>query len=75
MNDYPKLAVWPDGYYMTANEFTAGMEKSHQVIAINTDPRARIFQFADLGVVGDVHAILPRLTERIEEEQHGVQDS
>ncbi|UCC63814.1 MAG: carboxypeptidase regulatory-like domain-containing protein, partial [Anaerolineae bacterium] len=24
MNDYPKLAVWPDGYYMTANQFSAG---------------------------------------------------
>ena len=52
-----------------ANEFTAGMEKSQWVIAINTDPRARIFRFADLGVVGDVHQILPRLTERIEEEK------
>ena len=52
-----------------ANEFTAGMEKSQWVIAINTDPRARIFRFADLGVVGDVHQILPRLTERIEKEK------
>ncbi|MCU0579785.1 MAG: electron transfer flavoprotein subunit alpha/FixB family protein [Desulfobacterota bacterium] len=58
-----------------ANEFTAGMEKSQQVIAINTDPRARIFQFADLGVVGDVHVILPRLAERIEKEKHGGQDT
>jgi len=24
MNDYPKLGVWPDGYYMTANQFTGG---------------------------------------------------
>lgn len=24
LNDYPKLAVWPDAYYMTANQFTAG---------------------------------------------------
>jgi len=57
-----------------ANEFTAGMEKSQQVIAINTDPRARIFRFADLGIIGDVHEILPRLTERIEKENHGSQD-
>jgi len=24
MNDYPKISVWPDAYYMTANQFTAG---------------------------------------------------
>ena len=48
-----------------ANEYTAGMEKSQLVIAINTDPRARIFRFADVGVVGDVHEILPALIKRI----------
>ncbi|MBI4767047.1 MAG: electron transfer flavoprotein subunit alpha/FixB family protein [Deltaproteobacteria bacterium] len=57
-----------------ANEFTAGMEKSQQVIVINTDPRARIFRFADLGVLGDVHEILPRLTERIEKEKNEFKD-
>mgnify|MGYP006294549379 CR=1 FL=1 len=50
-----------------ANEYTAGMEKSQKVIAINTDPRARIFRFADLGVVGDLHQVLPLLIERIKE--------
>jgi electron transfer flavoprotein alpha subunit len=55
-----------------ANEFTAGMEKSLRVIAINTDPRARIFRFADLGVVGDVHQILPGLIKGLEKEKHGV---
>jgi electron transfer flavoprotein alpha subunit len=50
-----------------ANEFTAGMEKAHLVIAINTDPRARIFRFADLGVIGDVHEVIPILVERIKE--------
>ena len=48
-----------------ANEFTAGMEKSQRVIAINKDIRAKIFRLADLGVVGDVHEILPRLVARI----------
>jgi len=48
-----------------ANEYTAGMEKSQLVIAINTDPRARIFRFADLGVIGDVHQVLPILIERL----------
>jgi len=50
-----------------ANEYTAGMEKSQLVIAINTDPRARIFRFADLGVVGDVHQVVPLLIERFKE--------
>ena len=50
-----------------ANEYTSGMEKSQLVIAINTDPRARIFRFADLGVVGDVHELLPALTARLKE--------
>jgi electron transfer flavoprotein alpha subunit len=50
-----------------ANEFTAGMEEAQLVIAINKDIRARIFRFSDLGVIGDVHEILPPLVERIEE--------
>jgi electron transfer flavoprotein alpha subunit len=48
-----------------ANEYTAGMEKSRTVIAINTDKKARIFRFADLGVIGDVRQVLPALSESI----------
>lgn len=48
-----------------ANEYTAGIEKSRKVIAINLDPKARIFRFADLGVVGDVHQVLPLLIEHL----------
>jgi electron transfer flavoprotein alpha subunit len=48
-----------------ANEFTAGMERSQLVIAMNTDPSARIFRFADLGVIGDVHEVLPLLIARL----------
>jgi len=51
-----------------ANEYTVGIEKSQLVIAINTDPKARIFRFADLGVVGDVHEILFLLLSRLREE-------
>ncbi len=50
-----------------ANEYTAGIEKSHKVIAIDLNPRARIFKFADLAVVGDVHEILPQVVSQIEE--------
>ncbi|MCP4750416.1 MAG: electron transfer flavoprotein subunit alpha/FixB family protein, partial [Proteobacteria bacterium] len=48
-----------------ANEYTAGMEKSKHVIAINVDPRSRIFDFADLGAVGDLQEILPLLNDRL----------
>jgi electron transfer flavoprotein alpha subunit len=48
-----------------ANEYTVGMEKSQFVIAINHDPRARIFRFADLGVVGDLHEVLRLLIRRL----------
>ncbi|WP_419660950.1 EtfA1: electron transfer flavoprotein, subunit alpha [Desulfosarcina variabilis str. Montpellier] len=54
-----------------ANEYTAGIEKSKTVVAINTDPRARIFRFADLGIVGDLHAVLPLLVQRLEEMAEG----
>lgn len=47
-----------------ANEYTSGMDKSQAVVAINTDERARMFKFADLGVVGDLHQIIPALIER-----------
>ncbi len=50
-----------------ANEYSAGMEKSKNVISINKDPRARIFRFSDLGVVGDLKEIIPLLIERIKE--------
>lgn len=48
-----------------ANEYSAGMEKSKKVISINKDPRARIFRFSDLSVVGDLREILPLLIEKI----------
>jgi len=52
-----------------ANEYSAGMEKSKNVISINKDPRARIFRFSDLSVVGDVKEVLPLLVERIKNRQ------
>jgi electron transfer flavoprotein alpha subunit len=50
-----------------ANEYTAGMEKAQLVIAIDRNPRVRMFRFADLGVVGDAHEILPLLISRMED--------
>ena len=54
-----------------ANEYSAGMEKSRKVISINKDPRARIFRFSDLGVVGDLREILPLLIEKIRKMKKG----
>jgi len=39
-----------------------GMQGSESILAINTDGHAPIFEFADLGIVGDLHRILPRLS-------------
>lgn len=48
-----------------ANEYTAGIEKSKKIIAINLDPAARIFRFTDLGIVGDLHQVLPLLIKSL----------
>ena len=48
-----------------ANEFTIGIERSKVVIAINTDRKARIFKFADLGIIGDLHKIIPLVIEQV----------
>ncbi len=48
-----------------AIQHKVGMQNSENIIAINKDQNAPIFEFSDLGVVGDLHKILPKLTEAI----------
>ena len=48
-----------------AIQHVAGMENSGLVIAINKSDTAPIFGVADLGIVGDLHAIIPKLKEAI----------
>jgi electron transfer flavoprotein alpha subunit len=48
-----------------AIQHKVGMQSSGAIVSINKDANAPIFDFSDLGVVGDVHEIVPKLTELI----------
>ena len=48
-----------------ATQHMVGMKGSKNIIAVNKDPEAPIFSIADLGVVGDVHKVLPKLIDAI----------
>jgi electron transfer flavoprotein alpha subunit len=56
-----------------ANEFTVGIEGSKLVIAVNTDRKARIFKFADLGITGDLHKIIPLIIEQIKRHKKNIE--
>jgi electron transfer flavoprotein alpha subunit len=54
-----------------AIQHKVGMQSSENIVAINKDSNAPIFEFSDLGVVGDLNKILPKLTEAVKARKGG----
>jgi electron transfer flavoprotein alpha subunit len=54
-----------------AIQHKVGMQSSENIVAINKDSNAPIFEFSDLGIVGDLNKILPKLTEAVKAKRGG----
>jgi electron transfer flavoprotein alpha subunit len=54
-----------------AIQHKVGMQASENVVAINKDANAPIFEFSDLGVIGDLNKILPKLTDAVKAKRAG----
>ena len=52
-----------------AIQHKVGMQSSNVIVAINKDGNAPIFEYSDLGVVGDLHQVVPKLTELVREKK------
>ena len=53
-----------------ATQHLVGMKNSDNIIAVNKDGEAPIFSVADLGIVGDVHKVVPQLIELLKAKQN-----
>ena len=54
-----------------AIQHKVGMQNSGTIVAINKDKNAPIFDYCDFGVVGDIHEIVPKLTELVQSQKSG----
>jgi electron transfer flavoprotein alpha subunit len=54
-----------------AIQHKVGMQSSENIVAINKDANAPIFEFSDLGIVGDLNKILPKLTAAVRPRRDG----
>lgn len=54
-----------------AIQHKVGMQNSENIVAINKDANAPIFEFSDLGIVGDLNKIVPKLTEAVKAKKGG----
>jgi len=54
-----------------AIQHKVGMQSSENIVAINKDANAPIFEFSDLGVVGDLNKIVPKLTQAVKARKGG----
>jgi electron transfer flavoprotein alpha subunit len=50
-----------------AIQHRAGMQTSKTIVAVNKDEEAPIFELVDFGIVGDLHTVLPALTEEVKQ--------
>jgi electron transfer flavoprotein alpha subunit len=54
-----------------AIQHKVGMQSSENIVAINKDANAPIFEFSDLGIVGDLNKIVPKLVEAVKAKKGG----
>ena len=54
-----------------AIQHKVGMQSSENIVAINKDSNAPIFEFSDLGIIGDLNKIVPKLTEAVKAKKGG----